>query len=377
MHAKLYVGVISGTSVDGLDLALLEIDDEIRFLRCETVSLAAPLRDQLLALGQPGADEIDRLGAADQQLGRAIGTAINEFLAAAGVGPEAVAAIGSHGQTVRHRPDGPAPFTLQIGDPNQITEITGITCVADFRRRDMAAGGQGAPLVPPFHSALLRTDHEHRVVLNIGGISNITVLSAGLSSAGLSSAGQGNPVTGFDTGPGNGLMDAWIAACQQQPFDADGRWAAAGRCDAGLLAELLSDPYLSREPPKSTGREHYNLDWLTPRLRGHSLAEVDVQSTLLEFTAVSVCNAIGRWAPECQRILVCGGGRNNGGLMKRLAALAECPVETTDQHGVDGDGLEAGLFAWLAHRNLEGRAGNEPSVSGATGSRILGAVYRP
>jgi anhydro-N-acetylmuramic acid kinase len=372
MHAKLYVGVISGTSVDGLDLTLLEIDDEIRFLRSETISLAAPLRDQLLALGQPGADEIDRLGAADQQLGRAIGIAINDFLAAAGVDPAAVAAIGSHGQTVRHRPDGPAPFTLQIGDPNQITEITGITCVADFRRRDMAAGGQGAPLVPPFHSALLRTDHEHRVVLNIGGISNITVLSAGLLLA-----GQDNPVTGFDTGPGNGLMDAWIAACKQQPFDVDGSWAAAGRCDAGLLGELLSDRYLNREPPKSTGREHYNLDWLKQRMRGHSLAEVDVQSTLLEFTAVSACNAIGRWAPECQRLLVCGGGRNNGSLMKRLAALAQCPVETTDHNGVDGDGLEAGLFAWLAHRNLEGLTGNEPTVSGATGSRILGAVYRP
>jgi anhydro-N-acetylmuramic acid kinase len=365
--AKLYVGVISGTSVDGLDLALLEIDDEIHFLRSETVALISPLRDQLLALGQPGTDEIDRLGGADRQLGRAIGVAVNEFLAAAGIRSETVTAIGSHGQTVRHRPDGATPFTMQIGDPNQITEATGITCVADFRRRDMAAGGQGAPLVPPFHAALFHVTHEHRVILNIGGISNITVLPSNPADG----------VAGFDTGPGNGLMDAWIAQCKQLDYDVDGSWAGQGRCDDSLLNELLADPYFAKSPPKSTGREHFNLAWLTERSRVRSMAEVDVQATLLELTAVSICEAVQRWAPRSQRLLVCGGGRNNAALMRRLTTLANCPVEKTDQHGIDGDGLEAGAFAWLAHRNLEGLPGNEPSVSGAGGSRILGAVYRP
>ncbi|MFP6816995.1 MAG: anhydro-N-acetylmuramic acid kinase [Pseudomonadales bacterium] len=365
--AKLYVGVISGTSVDGLDLALLEIDDGIRFIRTETVALVTPLRDQLLALGQPGADEIDRLGAADRQLGRAIGVAVNEFLADTGIRSETVTAIGSHGQTIRHRPDGTAPFTIQIGDPNQITETTGITCVADFRRRDMAAGGQGAPLVPPFHAALFRVAQEHRVILNIGGISNITVLSSDSTAA----------VVGFDTGPGNALMDAWIAQCKQIPYDVDGNWAGQGRCDDSLLNDLLADPYLTRSPPKSTGREHFNLAWLAERSRVQTLAEVDVQATLLELTAVSICEAVRRWAPESQRLLACGGGRNNLSLMSRLAALTNCPVENTDQHGIDGDGLEAGAFAWLAHQNLEGMPGNEPSVSGAAGSRILGAVYHP
>jgi anhydro-N-acetylmuramic acid kinase len=367
LTASLYVGVISGTSVDGLDLALLEIGEQVRFLQTETISLDGQLRDQLLALGQPGAQEIDRLGVADQQLGVAIGKSINKFLAAAGIDNQSVTAIGSHGQTIRHRPDGPAPFTLQIGDPNQITETTGITCVADFRRRDMAAGGQGAPLVPPFHAALFRTPGEHRVILNIGGISNITVLSADMAT----------PVSGFDTGPGNSLMDSWINRCQQLPFDAAGGWAAQGICDNTLLNELLADPYLGRTPPKSTGREHYQLDWLAGHNSFSAVAEVDLQATLCEFTATSIWQAIQRWGPGSQRLLVCGGGRNNTTLMNRLESLAPCPVETTDQHGVDGDGLEAGAFAWLARQNLEGLPGNEPGVSGAAGSRILGAVYRP
>ena len=366
MSAKLYVGVISGTSVDGLDLALLEIDEKIRFLSSKTIGLENTLRDQLLALGQSGSEEIERLGVADQQLGQAIGDAVIEFLVGAGTKPEAVTAIGSHGQTIRHRPDGQAPFTLQIGDPNQITEITGITCVADYRRRDMAAGGQGAPLVPPFHAALFRAAHEHRVILNIGGISNITVLSSDPSDA----------LLGFDTGPGNCLMDTWISDCRQHPYDVDGNWAAQGKFDPDLLDELLADPYLARVPPKSTGREHYNLDWLTARCGPANLADVDVQATLVEFTAVSICEAIKLWAPRSQRVLVCGGGRNNPLLMKRLTDLAACPLETTNDYGVDGDGLEAGAFAWLAHRCLEGLPGNDPNVSGATASRILGAVYR-
>ena len=224
----LYVGVITGTSVDGLDVALLEIDSQIRFVASETVALPADLRNELINLGQPGTNEIDRLGAADARLGSAIGEAVNAFLANAGVDPQAVSAIGSHGQTVRHRPDMKTPFTLQIGDPNRIAEATGITCVADFRRRDMAAGGQGAPLVPPFHAALFRTPGERRIILNIGGISNVTMLPADGSEQ----------VTGFDTGPGNCLMDDWISHCRSLAFDRDGTWAREGSCCPVVLEAL-------------------------------------------------------------------------------------------------------------------------------------------
>ncbi len=363
----LYVGAITGTSVDGLDLALLEIDSRIRFAASETVDLPQDLRDELIRLGQPGQNEIDRLGAADAKLGSAIGRAINEFLANQGVDRQAVSAIGSHGQTVRHRPDGADPFTLQIGDPNRIAEATGITCVADFRRRDMAAGGQGAPLVPPFHAALFGASGERRIVLNIGGISNVTVLPSDPRDA----------ITGFDTGPGNCLMDGWISQCRSVPYDRNGDWAGEGSPSPALLAAMLADPYASRTPPKSTGREYYNLDWLSRHPEAGQLSDADVQATLLEFTARSIADAADRWGGRAERWLVCGGGRHNLRLMERLAKLASCPVETTDAHGVDGDALEAGAFAWLAHQTMAGLAGNAPGVTGASGERVLGGIYRP
>ena len=364
MAPTLYVGVISGTSVDGLDFALLDIDPEIKLIASQTQRLAPALRDRLLALGQPGHDDLDNLGEADRELGATIGEGVRKFLRTAGCQPDQVAAIGSHGQTVRHRPDGPQPFTLQIGDPNQIAETAGITCVADFRRRDMAAGGQGAPLVPPFHAALFRDPEENRVILNVGGISNITVLPANIAE----------PVSGFDTGPGNALLDSWIAEQRGLDFDKDGLWAAQGNVHAGLLGKLLQDPYLASQPPKSTGREHYNLDWL----RRHELSEiaaVDIQATLLEFTAVSIVDAVAQWASGCQRLLVCGGGRLNITLMERLKDLVSHPLGTTDDYGVDGDAIEAAAFAWLARQTLLGQAGNEPAVTGAQGPRVLGAIY--
>lgn len=360
-----FIGAISGTSVDGLDLALLECDDERLTIRnATTTPLPSDLAEALIALMQPAPDEIERLGNADTVLGHFIGQAINQFLTTLGLAASDISAIGSHGQTVRHRPDTAAPFTLQIGDPNQIAEVTGIRTVADFRRRDMAAGGQAAPLVPPFHEALFRDNAECRVVLNIGGISNITVLAPGCS-----------PI-GFDTGPGNALMDAWIRDQRNEPFDRGASWAATGTVQASLLASLCSDPYLTQPPPKSTGKELYNLAWLTPQLSSEQPA--DVQRTLAEFTVVSIADAVARWAPDATRLLVCGGGRLNPLLMQGLSEhLTHMSVGVTDDVDVDGDGLEAAAFAWLAYQRLNHRPGNAPTVTGARGERLLGGVYEP
>ncbi len=365
MNGQLYLGAISGTSVDGLDLALLSTAEPMQVLKAQTVPLPEALRHTLLALGQPGNDDLDQLGTADRQLGRHIGEAINAFLAAAGTDARHVRAIGSHGQTVRHRPGGSVPFTMQIGDPNEIAEITGITTIADFRRRDMAAGGEGAPLVPPFHAALFRTPGEDRGVLNIGGIANLTVLPADPDA----------PIEGFDTGPGNAIMDQWILRERGLPLDQNGDWAATGQVSNHLLQTLLLDDYLQRPPPKSTGREHFNLDWLLARDVELPESAADVQATLCAYTAQAAADAIRRWAPRTERLLVCGGGRLNATLMQTLAARTGITVEPTDVHGVDGDSVEAAAFAWLASQTLQHRPGNEPAVTGASGYRVLGAIY--
>lgn len=369
MPGQLYLGAISGTSVDGLDLALVEIRERIRIVAGTTYPLPDELRRDLLALGRPVPVDLDVLGRADAALGDLIGRTALALLTEHGITREEVVAIGSHGQTVRHRPGGQLPFTLQIGDPSRIAELTGITTVADFRRRDVAAGGQGAPLVPPFHAALLRSTAENRAVLNLGGIGNFTLLPADPDA----------PITGFDTGPGNALMDDWIAAAQQQPYDRDGAWAASGHVDDALLEHLLADPYLSAPPPKSTGREHFNLAWLREQLdrhlAGRRIADADVQATLCAFTAETVARALATWGGGTERVLVCGGGRHNRTLLAAMAARMPCPVETTDEHGIDGDLIEAAAFAWLAHQALNRQPGNEPAVTGARGPRILGGVY--
>lgn len=358
-----YIGAITGTSVDGLDVALISIDSyDISLLAQDTLALPEALRKTLIDLGQAEGDRLDALGEADTALGRCIGEAIRTFMHRQGLTAAQVRAIGSHGQTVRHRPNQDRPFTLQIGDPNSIAEITGVTTVADFRRRDLAAGGEGAPLAPGFHAAILGGADERRVVLNIGGISNVSVLR--------------QPLTGFDTGPGNALLDDWCRQHSSRRFDENGAWAAGGKLDGELLNVLMEDPYLTRPPPKSTGKERYNLRWLAERL-DPDLRPQDVQRTLVEFTAASVAEAIRRWAAGTQRIIVCGGGRLNGLLMHRLAALAEAPVETIDQHGWDGDAIEAAAFAWLAHQRLTKAAANAPEVTGAQGPRLLGAIYAP
>jgi anhydro-N-acetylmuramic acid kinase len=364
--SRLYLGAISGTSVDGLDIALLEAGQPPRIRAGRTYPLPADLRRNLLQLGQPNADDLDSLGAADTALGRFIGHTAIQFLQECGVAPDAIAAFGSHGQTVRHRPNGANPFTLQIGDPNLIAEITGITTIADFRRRDMAAGGQGAPLVPPFHRTLFGTTTEDRAVLNIGGIANLTLIPSDPAQA----------VTGFDTGPGNGLMDAWSAARRGLPFDAEGAWGQSGSINAGCLEALLDEPYFRVQPPKSTGREYFNLAWIHARIGEPRIGDADLQATLRALTAQTVSDALAQWGTSARRVIVCGGGRLNRALLEELREHLPVTVETSEDHGVDGDSIEAAAFAWLASRTLEGSAGNEPAVTGAAGPRTLGAIYR-
>ncbi|MBK8537821.1 MAG: anhydro-N-acetylmuramic acid kinase [Candidatus Competibacteraceae bacterium] len=367
--AKYLIGLMSGTSMDAVDAALVRFTDAPIPDLTLRHSLPVPisLREELLAVAQPGSNEIDHMMRLDADVARLFARAAGELLAQAGLKPSQIQAIGSHGQTIRHVPDGPEPYTVQIGNPSLIAELTGITTVADFRRRDMAAGGQGAPLAPAFHAAFFRTHAEERIVLNIGGIANITRLSADPDI----------PVSGFDTGPGNILLDAWSRQHLGMPLDENGAWAVSGCPLPELLAAGLDDPYFRLPPPKSTGREYFNPDWLNAKLAALPDAHPrDVQATLLELTAVSIANAIRHYAAMTQRMLICGGGVHNRALMDRLRArLAGIPVESTAVHGIDPDFLEAMGFAWLAKRTLDGVPGNLPEVTGARGLRILGGIY--
>ncbi len=373
----LYAGAISGTSVDGLDTAVIRVRGEaVSLVARKTHPFPAPLRQQLIDLGQGEGDNLDAAGAADAALGDFIGQCINRLIEDNQLSRRDIRAIGSHGQTVRHRPgraESDTPFTLQIGDPNRIAEQTGLTTVADFRRRDLAAGGEGAPLATAFHEAIFGLAGEYRVALNIGGISNITLLPGPSRQA--DDADASSRLLGFDTGPGNALMDAWSQTHLGAAFDDGGAWASRGQVNDDLLQALLNDPYLSRMPPKSTGKERYNLPWLKQRLPAPPYRAEDVQRTLLEYTAVSIRDAIHQSAAPCERIIVCGGGRLNPVLLQRLQALCSASVETAEAHGWDGDAIEAAAFAWLAHCRLEHRAANSPGVTGARGARVLGAVY--
>ena len=313
-----------------------------------------------------GADTVslDALGALDATVALAFADAALALLQDAGVPRGRVRAIGSHGQTIRHRPQADPPFTWQLGDGNVIAERSGIDTVADFRRRDVAAGGQGAPLMPAFHAALLGSPQEDRAVLNLGGIANFTLLPVG------------GEVRGFDTGPANALMDAWCERHTGRAYDADGAFAASGQVDAALLARLLADPWFALPPPKSTGREHFHLDWLQARMGETVLPPADVQATLLDLSARTVADALQMTQPDTRRVLVCGGGVRNAVLMARLAAyLPQAIVESTAMHGLEPDYVEAMGFAWLARETLAGRPGNLPAVTGASGRRILGTVF--
>jgi len=361
-----FLGLISGTSVDGVDAALVVFDGGMpRSLWACTYPYAGELRESILAHSQRDTPlSFDAVGELDHRIGAAFAAAARSLLEAADFDPARLSAIGSHGQTLRHKPHGKLPFTLQLGDPNLIAEATGVTVVADFRRRDVAAGGQGAPLMPAFHASVWRDVNEDRAVLNLGGIANLTLLPA-----------KGE-VSGFDSGPANGLMDAWCLRHTGAPFDREGAFAASGTADAPLLQRLLTEPWLSLAPPKSTGRDLFHLDWLATRLGDISLAATDVQATLLSLSARSVANALRTALPSCARVIVCGGGVHNTALM--LALQAELPAvafESSSKHGIDPDFVEAIGFAWLARETLAGRPGNLPAVTGARGLRVLGAIF--
>lgn len=364
---ELYVGLMSGTSMDGVDAALVDLSAIPRVVAGITQPMPAEIRDRLSEISTAHSSSFDKLGELDRRVGELFAAAANRLVHHAGIPATEVHAIGSHGQTIRHRPDNNFPYTLQIGDPNIITELTGITTVADFRRRDMAAGGQGAPLVPAFHATAFRAPGEHRVVLNLGGIANITILSADPAT----------PPTGFDTGPGNTLLDAWIRKHQGRPYDDNGQWAATGAVHAALLESLFHDAYFDREPPKSTGREYFNLSWLERKVAAiGAVTPVDVQATLCELTARSVADAIRRHASNTTAVLVCGGGSANNWLIHCLhRALPKLTVTSTEAYGIAPRWVEAAAFAWLAKQTLEGRPGNVPSVTGAGRPVVLGGIY--
>ena len=373
----LFVGLMSGTSADGIDAALVRFGtgSDCELVAGYTREWDAPTRARLLELGQGApVGSIDELGTLDVHIAESFADAALQLIRVAGVSTTEIHAIGSHGQTIRHRPQGAAydnrhRFTMQLGDGNVIAERTGIATVADFRRRDVAAGGQGAPLLPALHAALMSAETEHRAVLNLGGIANVTLLPAT----------QGEPsgagIRGFDTGPANALMDAWCARHLGQPFDAGGAFAARGHIDEALLSRLLAEPWFSQPPPKSTGREQFQLQWLQSQLQGNERPE-DVQATLLELTAATVADALLSLQSQTTRVLVCGGGVHNPILLHRIGArLPGMTIESTAMHGLDPDHVEAMGFAWLARQTIAGLPGNLPSVTGALGPRVLGVIH--
>ncbi|HET7266561.1 MAG TPA: anhydro-N-acetylmuramic acid kinase [Oleiagrimonas sp.] len=361
----LYVGLMSGTSADGIDATLCSFDPQPRLLAAIVHPWPDALRRQMLAVAQ-GDDsvDLDTWGRLDTAIGECHADAVQALLTQADVGRDSVRAIGMHGQTMRHRPDGERPFTLQSGNAWLVAERCGIDTVADFRRADMAAGGQGAPLMPAFHATVLAAPDTTRAILNLGGIGNLTLL------------GTDGKVSGFDTGPANGLLDAWCQRHRGEPFDRDGAFAASGHCDDALLEAMLGDAYFSRPPPKSTGREHFHLAWVDKHSRVATLAPADVQATLLALTVRSIADAVHAHVANAEELLVCGGGVHNHALMQALAtAVAPRPVRSTAALGADPDYMEAMGFAWLARQRLLKRPGNLPAVTGASGPRLLGAIY--
>ncbi len=353
--------------MDAIDAALVDFAAaSCRVRLAHSFPYETRLREDLFALiSRPDDCTLDRIGRLDTALGEVFAQASLDLLAKAGVVAGDVTAIGSHGQTLRHQPEGDFPFTWQIADPNVIAERTGIAVVADFRRRDVAAGGEGAPLMCAFHRAVLGSADEDRAVLNLGGIANVTWLATDGSTY------------GFDTGPASCLLDGWIERHRSEKYDRDGQWSAGGRVHAPLLERLLADPYFARRPPKSTGRELFNLAWLDGALRqlGAQVAPQDVQATLCELSAASIAAGL-RLAGAPARLMVCGGGAHNRDLLRRLAThFGNVAIEPSGRFGIDGDFVEAAGFAWLAFRTLSGLAGNIPSVTGARHAVVLGSVH--
>jgi anhydro-N-acetylmuramic acid kinase len=365
--SSLYVGVMTGTSLDGLDAVLVDFSNpKPAVLTSVSADYPAALRSEMLALQAGsnglGLNELHRSQVASIELSTLHSEAIAALLSKANINPQQVAAIGVHGQTVRHAPNAPLPYTVQLISPSRIAETTGCTVVSDFRARDIAAGGQGAPLVPAFHAALCSTLPKPVALVNIGGFANVSLLQLGGS------------VHGFDTGPGNVLMDAWTQQHTGKPYDAAGAWAATGTVDAALLSRLLAHPYFTQALPKSTGRETFDLNWLAGCMAGLSLSPVTVQATLCALTAATIAQALQQHQTHCQGLYVCGGGAYNSHLMAQLQTTLPCPVRSTDALGVAPQHMEALAFAWLARQCLLGLPSNVPSVTGAKGLRVLGNI---
>ena len=364
---KLFIGLMSGTSIDGIDAALVGFsDDGMQLKATHQHPWPASVKHQLRTLTRSEHIPLDSFGRADSECGEQFALATQALLQKAGISGNQVEAIGCHGQTIYHSPDSSPAFTIQIGDPNMVAQLTGITTVADFRRRDMASGGQGAPLVPAFHQAFFRHREHTRVILNIGGISNITLLPA-----------HEQPVMGFDTGPGNCLLDYWINKHSGKSFDRGGSWAASGATHQQLLDTLMDDGYFRQQPPKSTGTEYFSPRWLESRLSQFpAIAAADVQATLVTLTAQSIGDMIKQHAAACNSVLVCGGGVHNGPLLLQIGEqLPGIAVASTATAGMDPDWVEAQAFAWLARETLAGRPGNLPSATGASQPVILGGIY--
>lgn len=362
---RYFIGLMSGTSMDAIDAVLVDFSDNAcRLMASHSHAIPPQLADRLERLIQSDSVDIREQGALDVEIGRLFAAAANQLLQQNDVSACDISAIGSHGQTICHAPDNDPPFTLQIADPNSIAQLTGVTTIADLRRRDMAAGGQGAPLATAFHNCYFRSREHNRIILNIGGIANITVLSAN----------PNNPVFGFDTGPGNCLLDSWIQRHQGEPLDRDGAWGAGGRVNRPLLTSLLADDYFAKAPPKSTGREYFHLRWL----QQHPLADSaqNIQATLAGLTVESIASAIEQHAPTSDELFICGGGAYNRLLLQRLAQrLSHIRVATTTELGIPPEWVEAAAFAWLARQTLAGRPGNLTAVTGAGEAVVLGGIY--
>ncbi|OED42833.1 anhydro-N-acetylmuramic acid kinase [Endozoicomonas sp. (ex Bugula neritina AB1)] len=362
------IGLMSGTSLDGIDAAAVSITESgLSMLASHSIDMPADLKKKIQQICQPGDNEIALMAEIIPAFVRLSANAISAVMKKANLTSEQITAIGSHGQTVRHMPD--HGFTLQLDDPSLLAELTGITVVADFRRRDIAAGGQGAPLVPAFHKAVFGNDQESRVVVNIGGISNITALPKSSDQV----------IIGFDTGPGNLLMDYWCQENLGLPYDIDGQWAASDTHDEILLETMLSEPFFRQLPPKSTGRELFNSHWLNDMLKGFKgLSPASIQATLCRLTARGISDAIKQHAPDTESIYICGGGALNKTLMKNISSLFPgVEINTTAQLGIAPQWVEAIALAWLAQQTLTSQSGNIPSVTGAIGKRVLGGVFYP
>lgn len=360
-----YIGLLSGTSMDGVDAAIVDFsENKPKLIAYHAEPIPEPLREKTRLLCVPGDNEINRLGKADVEWGRLFAIATQNLLKQANIPAKDIIAIGSHGQTIRHKPTGNVPFTLQIGDPNTIAALTHITTVADFRRMDMAFGGQGAPLAPAFHRYLFQNKERDTMVINIGGIANITYLPADPTAK----------IIGFDTGPGNTLMDAWCRLHINRAFDENGQWAMQGQVNEKLLSRLLNDPYFLQQPPKSTGPEYFHLTWLNSAIN-----TVDTQRTLLELTAQSIVNEVQKLAmtSTCD-VLLCGGGARNIALVSRMKILLgkKFTVALTDKHDTPSDWLEAMLFAWLAKMRLENKTLDLKTITGSNQSVSLGGVFK-